>query len=59
MPPPNNREPTPTERDACIGYLRSNRNTEAMFILCVGRTAAHSLLEVNDAISRLRAARLL
>lgn len=53
--PPNNREPTPTERDACIGYLRAQIEIlRPMFILCVGRTAAHSLLEVNDAISRLR-----
>jgi DNA polymerase len=53
--PPNNREPTPTERDACIGYLRVQIEIlKPRLILCVGRTAAHSLLEVNDAISRLR-----
>jgi len=53
--PPNNREPTPTERDACIGYLRAQIEIlRPKFILCVGRTAAHSLLDMSDPISRLR-----
>lgn len=53
--PPNNREPTPAERSACIGYLR--RQIELLrpqFILCVGRTAAHGLLDLSDPISRIR-----
>ncbi len=53
--PPNNREPTPTERNACIGYLREQIEIlRPRFILCVGRTAAHGLLEMTDPISRLR-----
>ncbi len=53
--PPNNREPTQTERDACIGYLRAQIEIlRPKFILCVGRTAAHSLLDLNEPISRLR-----
>lgn len=53
--PPNNREPSPAERSACIGYLR--RQIELLrprFILCVGRTAAHGLLDLTDPISRIR-----
>lgn len=53
--PPNNREPAPTERNACIGYLREQIDIlRPRFILCVGRTAAHGLLELTDPISRLR-----
>jgi len=53
--PPNNREPVPTERNACIGYLRAQIEIlRPRFILCVGRTAAHGLLEMTDPISRLR-----
>lgn len=53
--PPNNREPTQTERDACIGYLRAQIEIlRPNFILCVGRAAAHSLLDLNEPISRLR-----
>lgn len=53
--PPNNREPTPIERAACIGYLRAQIDIlKPRFILCVGRTAAHGLLDLTDPISRLR-----
>ena len=53
--PPNNREPTQTERNACIGYLLAQIEIlRPRFILCVGRTAAHSLLDLNEPISRLR-----
>jgi uracil-DNA glycosylase family 4 len=53
--PPNNREPTPIERAACIGYLRAQiAILKPRFILCVGRTAAHGLLDLADPISRLR-----
>jgi len=53
--PPNNREPTQTEREACIEYLRAQIEIlHPQFILCVGRTAAHGLLEIADPISRLR-----
>jgi len=53
--PPGNREPSPIERDACIGYLRAQIEIlRPRFILCVGRTAAHSLLDLDDPISRLR-----
>lgn len=54
--PPNNREPAPTERSACIGYLREQIDIlRPRYILCVGRTAAHGLLDLTDPISRLRA----
>jgi len=53
--PPNNREPSPSECDACIGYLRAQIDIlQPDFILCVGRIAAHSLLRLSDPISRLR-----
>jgi len=53
--PPNNREPSPSECDACIGYLRAQIDIlQPGFILCVGRIAAHSLLRLSDPISRLR-----
>ncbi|MDH7484300.1 MAG: uracil-DNA glycosylase [Spirochaetales bacterium] len=53
--PPNNREPSPIERDACIGYLeRQIELLKPRFILCAGRTAAHGLLGTTEPISRLR-----
>ncbi len=53
--PPNNREPTPAERASCIGYLRRQiALLNPRFILCVGRTAAHGLLDLTDPISRIR-----
>lgn len=53
--PPNNREPSPVERDACRGYLeRQIELLKPRFILCAGRTAAHGLLGTTEPISRLR-----
>jgi len=53
--PPNNREPSPSECDACIGYLRAQISIlQPDYILCVGRIAAHSLLRLSDPISKLR-----
>ena len=53
--PPNNREPAQEERDACIPYLLAQIEIlKPEFILCVGRTAAHSLLGTTEPISRLR-----
>lgn len=53
--PPQNREPAPDERDACIGFLRSQIALLApRAILCAGRTAAQSLLGTTEGINRLR-----
>ena len=53
--PPNNREPAPDERAACMPYLREQINFLApKAILCAGRTAAQALLATTEGINRLR-----
>jgi DNA polymerase len=53
--PPQNREPAPDERAACIGYLREQiKLLHPRVIFCAGRTAAQTLLETNEGINRLR-----
>jgi len=53
--PPQNREPTIAEQEACIGYLHEQiAILKPHAILCMGRTAAHGLLGLSDPISRLR-----
>jgi uracil-DNA glycosylase family 4 len=54
--PPQNREPHPEEIKACLPFLE--RQIEALrpkSILCLGRIAAHTLLEISTGISGLRA----
>ena len=53
--PPNNREPAPGERAACLPYLREQiRLLAPKAILCAGRTAAQTLLGTTEGINRLR-----
>jgi DNA polymerase len=54
--PPNNREPAPDERAACMPYLRKQIDLlKPRFILCVGRTAAQAMLGTTEGINKLRA----
>lgn len=53
--PPNNRDPKPEEVRACIPYLhRQIELIDPTLILCVGRIAAQTLLEVETPIGKLR-----
>ncbi len=53
--PPNNREPAPDERAACMPFLREQiRILKPRVILCAGRTAAQALLETTEGINQLR-----
>jgi DNA polymerase len=53
--PPNNREPAPGERAACLPYLQEQiRLLAPKAILCAGRTAAQTLLGTTEGINRLR-----
>jgi uracil-DNA glycosylase family 4 len=53
--PPNNRDPKPEEVRACIPYLyRQIELVNPTLILCVGRIAAQTLLNVDTPIGKLR-----
>jgi uracil-DNA glycosylase len=53
--PPNNRDPKPEEVRACIPYLyRQIELIDPTLILCVGRIAAQTLLDVETPIGKLR-----
>jgi len=53
--PPNNRDPKPEEVRACIPYLyRQIQLVNPTLILCVGRIAAQTLLDVDTPIGKLR-----
>src|SRR5688500_15533002 len=53
--PPNNRDPKPEEVRACIPYLhRQIELLDPTLILCVGRIAAQTLLDVETPIGKLR-----
>lgn len=53
--PPNNRDPKPEEVRACIPYLyRQIELVNPTLILCVGRIAAQTLLDVDTPIGKLR-----
>jgi DNA polymerase len=53
--PPDNRDPLPEERAACIGYLqRQIALLKPRVILSVGRVSAAALLKTDEGISRLR-----
>ena len=53
--PPNNREPAPDERSACMPFLEEQISLLApKAILCAGRTAAQSLLSTTEGVNRLR-----
>jgi DNA polymerase len=53
--PPNNRTPLPDEVDACEPYLMRQLEILRPEVVCaLGATAAHTLLETQDALGRLR-----
>jgi uracil-DNA glycosylase family 4 len=53
--PPGNRDPSPDEQEACIGYLRRQIAVlRPRAVLCVGRVAAQALLGTKDGIGKLR-----
>ena len=53
--PPDNRNPEPTEIATCVGYLGAQiRAIQPRIIVSLGRFAAQTLLQSDDAISRLR-----
>jgi uracil-DNA glycosylase len=53
--PPGNRDPKPEEVRACIPYLfRQIELINPRLLLCVGRIAAHSLLNTDTPIGKLR-----
>ena len=55
--PPQNRDPSPDEQAACLGYLRRQiAILKPKAILCVGRIAAQALLGSADGVGRLRGA---
>lgn len=52
--PPNNREPAPNEVTACLPYLTKQIEIiRPAFILLMGRTACHALLDRSEGINRL------
>ena len=51
--PPQNRDPLPTEEDACIGYLREQvRLVRPKVIVCLGRVAAMRLIKPDFRITK-------
>lgn len=54
--PPNNRDPEPAERQACLPYLLEQiALIQPQLILMLGRVAAQTLLETNLTLEKLRA----
>jgi DNA polymerase len=53
--PPENREPAPDERLACMPWLEEQiRLLSPRVILCAGRTAAQAMLSTTEGINKLR-----
>lgn len=53
--PPENREPAPDERLACMPWLEEQiRLLSPRVILCAGRTAAQAMLYTTEGINKLR-----
>ncbi len=51
--PPHNRDPLPTEEDACIGYLREQvRLIDPAIIVCLGRISAMRLIKTDFRITK-------
>lgn len=51
--PPRNRDPEPTEQDACIGYLREQvKLIDPAIIVCLGRISAMRLIRPDYRITR-------
>jgi len=53
--PPGNRVPLPEEIESCMPYLSQQIELiNPRYIFCLGRTAAQSLLGLNDSLGNLR-----
>ncbi|MGF1508874.1 MAG: uracil-DNA glycosylase family protein [Myxococcota bacterium] len=53
--PPNNRDPEPVEVDACVPFLSAQiRLVAPKVIVCLGKYASQTLLQVKTPITRLR-----
>jgi DNA polymerase len=53
--PPNNRDPLPSEVQACGNYLKQQvEHVAPRIILALGRIAAQNLLQTTESIGRLR-----
>ena len=53
--PPNNRKPRPEETELCEPYLwKQIELIKPKFILCLGLTAAQTLLRTNESMTQLR-----
>lgn len=53
--PPNNRDPLPEERERSLPFLLKQLELiDPKLILCLGRTAAQTLLDTNDSLSSMR-----
>lgn len=53
--PPNNRNPLPDEMEACLPFLKQQLIiVKPKMIVCLGKVAAHVLLETQIPISKLR-----
>lgn len=51
--PPHNRDPLPTEEEACMGYLREQvKLIDPLLIVCLGRIAAMRLIRSDFRITR-------
>ena len=51
--PPHNRDPEPSEEDACIGYLREQfRLIRPKVLVCLGRVAANRLIKPDFRITK-------
>jgi len=51
--PPQNRDPLPTEQDACIGWLRmQTKMLQPKIIVCLGRIAAMKLIREDFKITK-------
>lgn len=51
--PPNNRDPLPDEKNACINYLRHQvRLIKPKIIVCLGRVAATTIIDPKFKITR-------
>jgi len=53
--PPENRDPQPDEMKTCISYLEEQiRLIKPQFLVCLGRIAAHGLLDTMTPLGKLR-----
>lgn len=51
--PPQNRDPSPHEVEACIGYLRSQvRLIRPRYIVCLGRVAAQNIIDPGFKVTK-------